>query len=284
MPSHTSIATRSAIVLLAAGIAGLTTAAIRAPRPADAGGLHTRYGSAVPMANGKARTYVLVDGKSGKPVEVGVALSADALEGAHQLKQGAHGPFSEYLLELPADNPTPYRFVEVDWNPHGHGGPYTSPHFDFHFYRVPLATRNEIDPTDTAFATKAARLPAAEEMRAGYASSHFLLKTTPAGMTVPRMGLHWLDLKSPELPPSNKPFTTTFIMGSWDGQVIFDEPMITRDFILAQRSDSASADSIALPPAQRYATAGYYPGSYGITWDSAAREYRIALKGLTWKD
>ncbi len=81
MPSHTSIATRSAIVLLAAG---LTTAAIRAPRPVDAGGLHTRYGSAVPMANGKARTYVLVDGKSGKPVEVGVALSADALEGARR--------------------------------------------------------------------------------------------------------------------------------------------------------------------------------------------------------
>ena len=186
--------------------AGLTTAAVRGP----AAGLHTRYGTAVPMANGQARTYVLVD-KSGKPFEVGVALSAAAFEGQHQMKQGAHGPFSEYLLELPADNPTPYRFVEVDWNPHGHGGPYTSPHFDFHFYRVPLATRNAIDPTDTAFATKAARLPAAEEMRAGYASSHVLLKTTPAGMTVPRMGLHWLDLKSPELPPSNKPFTTTFI-------------------------------------------------------------------------
>jgi hypothetical protein len=270
-----ALAPRISLFILAAG---LTTAAVRGP----AAGLHTRYGTAVRMANGQARTYVLVD-KSGKPFEVGVALSASALEGTHQLKQGAHGPFSEYLLELPAENPTPYRFVEVDWNPHGHGGPYTSPHFDFHFYRVPLAARNAIDPTDTAFATKAARLPAAEEMRAGYASSHVLLKTTPAGMTVPRMGLHWLDLTSPELPPSNKPFTTTFIMGSWDGQVIFDEPMITRDFILAQRSDSASADSIALPPAQRYATAGYYPDSYGITWDAAAREYRIALKGLSWK-
>jgi hypothetical protein len=280
MHSALALAPRISLFVLAAGV---TTAAVRAPRATDAAGLHTRYGTAVPMANGQARTYVLVDGKSGKPVEIGVALSASAFQGEHRMKQGAHGPFSEYLLELPADNPTPYRFVEVDWNPHGHGGPYTSPHFDFHFYRVSLATRNEIDPADTAFATKAARLPAAEEMRAGFASSHVLLKTTPAGMTVPRMGLHWLDLKSPELPPSNKPFTTTFIMGSWDGQVIFDEPMITRDFILAQR-DSASARSIALPPARRYATAGYYPDSYGITWDAAAQEYRIALKGLSWKN
>ena len=47
MPSLTSIATRSTIVIFAAG---LTTAAIRAPHPAEAGGLHTRYGSTVPMA------------------------------------------------------------------------------------------------------------------------------------------------------------------------------------------------------------------------------------------
>jgi hypothetical protein len=282
MPSAISLAPRISLCVLAAG---LSVAAVRAPRPSDAGGLHTRYGEVVSMGNGQLRSYVLMDGS--KPVEIGVALTADALDNlpkgsaAHQ--PGAHGAYSEYLLELPADNPTPYRFIEVDWNAHGHGGPYTAPHFDFHFYRVPLATRNTIDPTDSAFATKAARLPAAEEMRAGYMSSHVLLKTSPAGMTVPRMGLHWVDLTSPELPPSNKPFTTTFIMGSWDGQVIFDEPMITRDFILAQRSDSASADSIALPPAQRYAKAGYYPDSYGITWDSATHEYRIALKGLSWK-
>ncbi|HET7469395.1 MAG TPA: hypothetical protein VFJ81_06950, partial [Gemmatimonadales bacterium] len=194
---------------------------------------------------------------------------------------GTHGPHREYLLELPAGNPTPYRFVEVDWNPMGHGGPYTAPHFDFHFYRVPLAVRNEIVLEDPAFAQKAARLPAADEMPAGYVSSHVLLKTTPAGMTVPRMGLHWLDIKSPELPPSNRPFTTTFIVGSWNGQVIFDEPMVTRDFILAQRTGPASADSIPLPLAQRYVPAGYYPVSYAVRWDREAREYRIALKGLT---
>jgi hypothetical protein len=144
--------------------------------------------------------------------------------------------------------------------------------------------RNEIVLEDPAFAEKAARLPAADEIPAGYVSTHVLLGTTPAEMTVPRMGLHWLDGKSPELPPGNQPFTATFIVGSWNGQVIFDEPMVTRDFILAQRAGPATADSIPLPLARRYVPAGYYPVSYAVRWDAAAREYRIALEGLTPRD
>jgi hypothetical protein len=288
MSTRTSRATRTGLLL---AVAALTAAAAwnihRTPTP-GAEGLSARYGAPVALGNGQARTYVLTDGPSGRPVEVGVALSAEALDSLPKLAAehapGTHGPSQAYLLELPVQNPTPYRFVEVDWNPMGHGGPYTAPHFDFHFYRVPLAVRNEIVLDDPAFAEKAARLPAADEMPAGYVSTHVLLKTTPAGMTVPLMGLHWLDIKSPELPPSNRPFTATFIVGSWNGQVIFDEPMVTRDFILAQRSGPASADSIPLPLAQRYVPAGYYPVSYAVRWDAAAREYRIALKGLTPRD
>jgi hypothetical protein len=103
-------------------------------------------------------------------------------------------------------------------------------------------------------------------------------------MTVPRMGLHWVDVNSPELPPQNKPFTATFIVGSWNGQVIFDEPMVTRDFILAQRYRQATAASIPVRTAKRYTPAGFYPKAYGITWDEGAREYRVALRGLTARD
>lgn len=251
-------------------------------------GLHYRYGRSVALGNGQARTYVVVDGMTGDPIEVGVALSEAAMEGlptqSPHRGAGHHGAYSEYLLELPADNPTPYRFVEVDWNPDGHGGPYVAPHFDFHFYRVPLATRNEIDLAAPDFAERASRLPAPEEIPAGYASTHVLLNTTPAGMTVPRMGLHWVDTNSPELPPRNQPFTTTFIVGSWNGQVIFDEPMVTRDFILAQRTGPATAAAMPVAPAKRYLPAGFYPATYGITWHEASREYRIALQGLTRKE
>ena len=34
----------------------------------------------------------------------------------------------------------------------------------------------------------------------------------------------------------------------------------------------------------RYHVAGHYPTSYRITWDAGAREYRVALSGLTRRD
>jgi len=40
------------------------------------------------------------------------------------------------------------------------------------------------------------------------------------------MGLHWLDIASPEL--NGAEFRYTLFYGSWDGRIIFDEPMITK--------------------------------------------------------
>ena len=66
--------------------------------------------------------------------------------------------------------------------------------------------------------------------------------------------------------------------------MIFDEPMITREFILAQR-DSATArpEVIPVPASQRYVPAGYYFDGYRVSYEAEAREFRIALTGLTWK-
>jgi hypothetical protein len=244
-----------------------------------------RYGTPVVLGSGLARTYIVVDQKSGDPVEVGVALNEAALEGLPATGDqggGGHEHYNSHILGLPAENGTPYRFVELDWNPKGHGGPYTAPHFDFHFYRVPLAERNAIDPTAPEYVSRAANLPAVEQIPPGYVSSHVLMNLTPAEATVPKMGLHWLDASSPELPPRNQPFTATFIVGTWDGKVIFDEPMITRDFILARRG--AASASFAVPASQRYTPAGFYMNGYRVSHDPKAGEYRIALTGLRRRD
>ena len=112
---------------------------------------------------------------------------------------------------------------------------------------------------------------------------------TPGEVAVPMMGVHWVDTRSHELqgmfgnPDGYSPFTTTFIHGTWNGELIFWEPMITREHIVAKKtaSDPAVRDEvIGIPLPSAYQAPGYYPDAYGIAWDPEAREYRIALKGL----
>jgi hypothetical protein len=96
----------------------------------------------------------------------------------------------------------------------------------------------------------------------------------PEPLPFAQMGVHWVDPTSPEL--NGKPFTSTFIFGSWDGRLIFAEPMITKDFLESKQDFTA-----ALPLAETYEVPGRYPTRYSMRWDAVAREYRIVLAGLT---
>ena len=277
--------------------AGADVAAARAGY--DQAGAHRQYGVPQKVGNGTVRTYVVLDQKNGgAPLEVGVALSEQALEGlpAPAASSDPMANMHMYLLEMPARNPTPYKFVQFDWNPIGHepDSVYTVPHFDFHFYTVSKEFRAAILPSDPQFAVKAASLPAPEYRAPFYIDASTAAGGAPAAaVTVPQMGLHWLDVRSPELqklaghPERYQPFTKTFLYGSYDGQFIFDEPMITRAYIAAKHdaTDPAVRDEIVpVSMAARYAPAGYYPGAYRITWDAQAKEYRIAMTQLVWKD
>jgi|APMI01.1.fsa_nt_gi hypothetical protein len=261
-------------------------------------GTSRQYGTSVPLGNGQARTYVIFDQKQqGRALELGVALSPEALEGLPapmNMPAGgddahAHVDSHEYLLPMPQQNGTPFKFVELDWNPQGHEIPgiYTIPHFDFHFYTITKAERDLILPTDATFQQKADNLPPAAQVPQFYSTLTPPNTPTPA---VPKMGVHWIDARSPEIqallghPELAKPFTTTFIYGSWNGRFTFVEPMITRDFILGRRAATTATqrDSvIALPMGAQASPAGLYPAAYRIAWDATANEYRIALTQLT---
>ena len=228
------------------------------------------YGPSVALGHGTVRTYIEMEGNV--PVEVGVAMSASALHGL----PGPHDPggveiephhFSfERVLDLPADNPTPYRHVTVNWNPGGHEPPgiYDTPHFDFHFNMITDAERRAITRDDPAFDAKGARHPQPSLMPVGYVA-------IPGA--VPMMGAHWVDPTSPEL--NGLPFTQTFIFGSWDGEPIFAEPMIAKSYLETQPHFVAE-----LPLPAEVSEPGYYPSRYAIRWDAAAQEYRVSLGGL----
>src|SRR5215207_5911679 len=104
-----------------AGDAANASATIESP------GVHRQYGPPVKLGDGKVRTYALLDAKDQqRPLELGVAIDARAMEGALPSPDMLMIP-----LSLPAQAPAPYRFVLLDWNPLGHVPPgvFDLPHF-----------------------------------------------------------------------------------------------------------------------------------------------------------
>jgi hypothetical protein len=258
------------------------------PEIGSANGMVRRYGAAVRVGNGLARAYTIGDpsGRS-RPIEIGVAMDERSMEGlpaatAHGSGSGSehdHGGAREYLVPLPQRHGTDIQLIELNWNPAGHEPPgiYDIPHFDFHFYTINKAQRDSMSPADPQFMTKAGRYPSADFIPPGYV----VLPPAPAPIpVVPRMGVHWSNVTSPELQPPSSPnharFTQTFIHGSYNGQFIFTEPMITRDFLLTK-------PDLLLPLSQpaRVPSGALVATAYRVRWDAQAREYRIALTGLT---
>ena len=242
----------------------------------DQPGMHRQYGTPVKVGDGMARTYAVLDQKSGTPVELGVALDATALDGLPA--SGEHS----YVLALPEQSPAPYQFAELDWNPQGHVPPgvYTFPHFDFHFYTISQAERDAIVPSDPNFAAEARNVPIG-----AYVPPFYIVPGDPAAVAVPQMGVHWLDVRSPELqnllghPAEYRQFTTTFIYGSWNGRYTFYEPMVTRAYLLSQPDTVVGISTPA-----HYPVAGFYPTEYRVTYDAQAQEYRVGLKGLVMRE
>ena len=252
-----------AAVLMASGLVFAQRPAKRVAAPKE----RTIVGETKSIGAGTARSWVRVD-RNGNPVAVGVTLSEKALEELpKEPPPGEEG--IGISLGLPAQaSRTAFKHVWLNFNPHGHPPAkiYDVAHFDFHFYMISDAEREAITATGEG-AVKGNRQPAAEFIPEGYS---FIPDST-----VPRMGAHWVNPLSREL--HGQPFTTTFLFGSYDGRLIFAEPMITKNFIEAKTDVT---EMIKLPKSyERRGT--YYPTRYSVRYDAAAKEYTVALEGMT---
>jgi len=216
----------------------------------------TFYSSARHIGNGRAQAWV-TENRDGEPTSVGLSISAGALNNLPEEMTGM-------VMELPKRwGKGFYTFVMLDWNPQGHEPPqiYGLPHFDVHFYNIPDEERLAMLPGNEA---KFMNYPAPQYVPQGY---------FPAPGFVPQMGVHWLDGASPEL--GGATFTKTFIWGSYDGEFVFWEPMMTRDYLL-----SRPQEVIDLPQPAAFKRDGWYPASYEISYSSKGNEYIIALRDL----
>jgi hypothetical protein len=216
---------------------------------------NTFYGPAVPFGNGVARAWMSED-PDGNPTGVGVNLSEKALEGLPEEP-------TQTVLYFPNHGATDfYTHILLDWNPQGHEpGFYEVPHFDFHFYIIPVEERLAIGPNDTV---EFAADPLPQYIPPAYLH-------TQGG--VPQMGAHWVDLLAPEFTGGS--FTRTFIWGSYDGDFIFWEPMVTMDYLQLR-----SSEVIPVRQPEAYLLDGWYATDYKVEYNTKFKQYSVSLINL----
>jgi hypothetical protein len=243
------------------------------------GDARTHLGRVEKIGAGTVQSFLTVD-SNGAPVALGVTLSAGALERLPPTPNTVSRCFDldgnarhtghecigdeERILDVPAGQAAklPFRWISVNWNAHGHIPPYNRPHFDFHFHTGPRERIEAIKPgrcgelADCEDFKRASRPVPMRYLPGGYID---------VGAVVPRMGNHLLDSRSSELKDS-MPFTSTFIFGAYEGELIFWEPMITLEFL--QKTTDACLD-IRQP--QAFREAGYYPAQYCVRQDRQGR-------------
>jgi len=219
-------------------------------------GVNSYFSPDLTVGLGLARAWVS-ENASGEPTEVGISLSESSLDSLPSVE-------TDYVFELPKERGKNfYTFVMLNWNPHGHDPIqiYGLPHFDVHFYIVPNEMRMAIGPDDMK---QFANAPATK-----YVPEKYIL--VPGGVMA--MGAHWADVTSPEFNGSK--FTKTFLWGSYDGNFIFWEPMITREYLLSHPDEN-----ITLKQPSAYQRDGYYPTRYRVSYSPSEKSYTIAITDL----
>jgi len=157
------------------------------------------------MGESKIQTWAELD-DAGAVIRVGVTAGASGIDnwtGEDHL-----------VLAFPnaVQSQTFFNHMGFDFQDHGHGPPpYLFPHLDLHFYGVDVASVLEVDCVDD---------PLPEGLEAG----------------VPAMGVHAVDVRSPELQEDPEIFTRTLIIGYHNAEITFIKPMVTQAH-LAERSE-----------------------------------------------
>jgi hypothetical protein len=228
------------------------------PAQLNAAFVNTFFGSQVEVGSGKLRSFVRINHEN-VPQEIGLELTQGALQNLPLPPAGVTGEYSfdfEIPLHQKALEVTPFDHLEFDWQPNGHPpqGIFTLPHFDMHFYMLPLEQQMAIPaPNSSNLNTLFGPVPI------GYLPADYSI----AGAPVMQMGRHWLDKTSSVLAPTLATFQHELIYGTYDGKVVFLEPMVTRNFLL---SDTEFHQAIKQPTVFN-PTGTYYPTRYNIYKD-----------------
>jgi hypothetical protein len=222
----------------------------------------TSIGETRVMGNGIAYSWMKLNSDR-QPLAVGVSFTETAFAGLPEPEPNMK-EMPEYTLRMPAEAAaTPIDHVGLNWNPKGHdpSGLYDVPHFDLHFYTITPKERGQITAQGDDVA-KCEKQPAGGHLPAGYVFA--------PNSAMPGMGGHWIDPASREF--LGQGFTRTLIYGSYDGKVVFIEPMVTKAYLESQPYET---EPIKQPVV--FEKSAYYPTTYTIKYDPVRKEYSVVL-------
>jgi hypothetical protein len=171
-----------------------------------------------------------------------------------------------------------FNHIGFDFQDHGHGPPpYLLAHFDFHFYGVPVASLLEVDCVDEPLPEGLeAFVPA---MGLETVPDWYMIPGTalePEGSCVPAMGVHSLDVRSPELQEEPEVFTRTLILGYHNAEITFIEPMVTQAH-LAERSEW----TWNVPRPMVLGRSVLWPATFEVSFDAAVDTYTMEFSGFS---
>lgn len=218
---------------------------------------NTFKGPQVEVGYGKARSWITVN-HEGEPQQIGIEMTSAAVLSMEDLYPESGASFI-LPLHQKAQALTPFDHLTVDWNPHGHppAGINTVPHFDFHFYMMPVEERLAIP------------FGPSSPVPAGYMPDGWAIDP----VNIPQMGAHWSDRT---VPPS--PLQATMIYGSYAGKVTFVEPMIT---LVELTTDQGMNIPYAQP--RIYQEHGvWYPTEY--SYYRSGDKYYVVLSDFVWSN
>lgn len=230
---------------------------------------NTFYGPTVQFGEGHVRSWANIS-HDDKPLAIGMEFTNGVLHQQHAHGNGeTHG--HEVLLPLhqKARALMPFDHLTMGFMAAGHPPPgiYSVPHFDFHFYKMPLADRLAIPAYPQAMAAFNNNPPS------GYLPPAYV--KGPAGEA--RMGAHWMDVLSPEF--NGQPFTHTFVYGSYDGNVNFLEPMVSLAFL----TGGTTVHKAIRQPQLFDPINTYYPTRYNVWKNEDNNRHYIALDQMVWR-
>lgn len=224
-------------------------------------------GESASVAGGTVSTWARVNG-AGKVIWVGLTIPLSMVENLLPRGSGPAGAVAVLNYPPVVQQTTYFNHAEVHSNEHGHPtnplfaqtNRYSAPHFDFHFYSIPVADVFAIPPG--LFFT----LAPAERVPGGWAQ--------PEPGSVPQMGRHAAPLTEFT---ATDPWLLTMISGFLPdaSYMHFIEPMITREFLLRRKNFT-----IPVPTPAVLGRATRYPTECVVAYDKDADAYHIVFKGF----